>query len=61
VARLIWLLLAALLILGGLDVRGRGLFGAGPDLAVGVGAGICCGLAGSLVHDLLVRPVRRRR
>ncbi len=60
-ARLIWVLLAALLILGGLDVRSRGLLGVGPDLAVGVGAGISCGLAGSLVHDLLVRPLRRRR
>jgi len=53
VARLIWLIIAAILGLAGYDLLLRELMGWTGYFVAGVGIGIACAVVGSYAHDAL--------
>jgi hypothetical protein len=59
VARLIWFILAAVLVLAGVDLLVRDWLGLAGWIPIGVGVGIGASVAGSLLYDALVGPLRR--
>ena len=57
--RLVWTLLAGVLVLGAYYVHLHRSRDAIVYVMVGVGAGIGCAVAGSFIHDALVAGTRR--
>lgn len=57
--RLTWLVLALVLILGGLYLRVHDVSDWLTFLTIGVGAGIALALTGSVIHDAFTTPSRR--
>lgn len=57
--RLAWFLGGAILAIAGYDMALRGILGQGGYLISGVGIGIGCAVAGSLLHDALAGPRER--
>ena len=59
-ARLIWLIIAAILGLAGYDLLLRELLGWTGYFLVGVGIGIACAVVGSYAHDALTPSLTGR-
>ncbi len=57
--RLVWLLAAAILIMGGYDMLLRAMLGWSGYVVAGVGVGIGTSVLGSYAHDLLAGPRER--
>ncbi len=58
-ARLAWLLAAALLMMAGYDMLAREMLGWSGYVVAGVGVGIGTSVLGSYAHDLLAGPRER--
>ena len=58
-ARLAWLLAAAILMMAGYDMLARGMLGWAGYVVAGVGVGIGTSVLGSYAHDLLAGPRER--
>jgi hypothetical protein len=61
VARLAWLMLAAVIGMLGFDLLLRDWVGETGWFLIGVGVGITCAVLGSLAHDALVASIGIRR
>jgi hypothetical protein len=59
VSRLIWLVVAAVLLMLGYEMLAREIFGWAGYVVAGIGIGIAASVAGSLFHDLLAPPRER--
>jgi hypothetical protein len=57
--RLVWVLVALVLGLGGWLMLLNGVLGISGYVVVGVGVGIGCAVVGSLAHDALAGPRER--
>ena len=60
-ARLAWLMLAAVIGMLGFDLLLRDWLGEAGWFMIGVGVGITCAVLGSLAHDALVAGIGPRR
>lgn len=58
-ARLAWLIAAAILLMAGYDMLAHGLLGWTGYVVAGIGIGIGASVAGSYAHDLLAGPRER--
>lgn len=58
-ARVVWLLVAAILLMAGYDMLVRSVLGWTGYVVAGVGIGIGTSVIGSFAHDLLAGPRER--
>ncbi len=57
--RLVWFIVAVILVLVGFDLLARDWLGWTGWFVAGIGLGIACGVVGSLLHDALAGPRER--
>ena len=58
-ARVIWLLVAAILMMAGYDMLTREMLGSAGYVVAGIGIGVGTSVLGSYAHDLLAGPRER--